>query len=91
MMDQLVLDAAAYRPTSDQRRAMVSRGFSDGLAGNFQANLLFDTPDAARSIAEQTLSILGSVFGWTPASVVTAAVHHGRRLEPELVKRVLGM
>ena len=78
-------DAAAYRPTPDQRRAMVSRGFSDGLAGNFQADLVFDAPDAARSIAEQTLNILGSVFGWIPASRITATVHHGRRVEPEIV------
>ena len=63
--------ASSFRATPEQARAMVSNGFSSGLEGNFRKRLVFDTPDAAAAIAEQTLTILGSVFGWSPESPVT--------------------
>jgi hypothetical protein len=78
-------DASAYRATPAQRGAMVSHRFTDGLMGNFRReDLAFDAPDAARAIAEQTLSVLGSVFGWSPTSAITATLHHGRRADRNL-------
>jgi hypothetical protein len=72
-------DAAAYHHNPEQGRAMSSRGFSDGIAGNFCKEIVFDAPDAAPTIAGQTLTLLGSVFGWSPDSQITAKIHHGRR------------
>ncbi len=68
-----------YRPTPGQREAMVSHGFSDGLKANFRKELVFDAPDAATTIAEQVLSLIGSALGWSPESAIKGKITHCRR------------
>jgi hypothetical protein len=78
-------DASSFRPSPEQRQAMVSHGFSDGLTGNFRKELVFDAPDAATTIAEQTIAVLGNVLGWSPEAPITAKLQHERRLRAALV------
>jgi hypothetical protein len=78
-------DASMLHPTPEQGRAMESLGFSDGRESNFRKELVFDAPDAAVSIAAQTLSVLEGVFGWRPESVVSAKLVHSRSVGLGLV------
>lgn len=82
--------ATGVRPTPAQRDAMVSRGFSDGLQGNFRREFVFDAPDAATAILDETFMVLAAALGFRPGAAVRATVRHRKRSRSETVLDGLG-
>ena len=69
---------AAHIPTDNQRAEMVKLGYQDGLEGNFEKTFARNG-QTAHALAQDTLSLLGNVFGWVSGTPFRAKVGHDRR------------